>query len=90
MDDDSKATETQAPPSRVPNTEAPQSRQWICGRSATRTKTIASSPLTKSLRAIKRGEINGATIVWHPGMADWVPLCANAGFCAAPRATHRR
>jgi hypothetical protein len=82
MDDDSKATETQTPSDPLPeqgNTGEPAVDLWAVSYSDEDDRELTFDEVAS---AIKRGEINGATIVWRPGMADWVPLAQTPDFAA--------
>ena len=45
-----------------------------CGSSATPMRTIASCESSQIAEALRRGEIDGTTIVWREGLGDWMPL----------------
>jgi hypothetical protein len=69
MDDESKETETTKAASE-PAAE-PVSDLWAVSYSDDDDRELSSAEVA---RALELGEIDGTTIVWRPGMADWQPL----------------
>src|SRR5687768_8080204 len=81
MDQDSKDTETSAPlePAHPTSSAEPGTELWAVSYSEEEDRELTRAEVRS---ALERGEINGSTIVWRPGMDDWAPLSETPDFAS--------